>query len=161
MARHFVAAWETLIIRDDESRTELYGGNEFPPIEGRDLSHFDKLQLAIDELNLLIRYQREGVDMELSDDQELIIDWHEQRSEIYVPLSRDPRGDKMLVYRIAAATFNNQLAIDQAGNELFGIEPSRLREKPTTPSALQRQISRLPPEILQKIVESLCKITSV
>lgn len=161
MARHYVAAWETLIIRDELNRDKLYGGSEYL-IKEHDLSNIDKLHMAIDELNLFIKYLHEGDNMELSDEQDSIIDWHEQRSEIYVPLSREPRGDRMLVYRIAAATFNNQLAIDQAGNEILGLEPSRLDEKPTTASALQRALSRPSGvEAIAQFEESCRKFTSV
>lgn len=151
MLRHYLAAFETFIVRDDELFNELYDGKEFP-VAKRDLSEHDKLKPAIDELNLVFEYimldcrektsgEQSIVDdwrEKLSGNQDLVLDWHEQHSNVFEPLSRKPRGDKMLVYKIAAATFNNQLAIDQAGSEPHGIEPSRLKEKPITPSALQR-----------------------
>ncbi len=162
MLRHYLAAFETFIVRDNELFNELYGGKDFP-ISKRNLSERDKLNLAIDELNLVFKYilldWRESTSGEhglvvdwretLSDNQDLVLDWHELHSNVFEPLSIKPRGDKMQVYKIAAATFNNQLTIDQAGSELLGKKPSRLKEKPITPSALQRQISRTQPETLQ------------
>jgi len=47
-----------------------------------------------------------------------------------------PRGNKMLVYRVAAALFNNSLREAQ-------VRGKRLNERPTTPQALERALNRL------------------
>lgn len=63
------------------------------------------------------------------------IDWFEEQQYASRPISTAPRTDKMLVYRIAAALFNNQLSGAQSRGE-------RLAEKPITPDALQRALHR-------------------
>ncbi|MGZ4959539.1 MAG: hypothetical protein ACXV7J_09820 [Methylomonas sp.] len=127
-------AFDALIIRDNELRDELFSGKEFPPI--------DSQLKPSDEIALLLKYIKEGYSPELTQDEELVIDWHEQLNSLLEPLSTAPRGDKMLVYRIAASLFNNQLAIDQKGNAFLGIEPSRLDEAPITSQGIERAINR-------------------
>lgn len=62
--------------------------------------------------------------------------WLVEHSEARRPPSLEPRGDKMLVYRVAAALFNNALLQAHARGQ-------RLSEHPVTPSALERAINRL------------------
>jgi len=127
-------AYDSQVIRHTEHSKELYSSNEFPPL---------KMDITPEEeIALILRYNREGYSPDLTLDEEVVIDWHEQLNNVQEPISKAPRGDKMLLYRIAAALFNNQLAIDQKGNDFLGIKPSRLDEKPITASAIERAINR-------------------
>ena len=148
MLRHFLTAHGSCIARDDVEFNALYDGKEFPYM--RDLSTLDNLNLIFQYI--LLDWREKSTDTPglvadwretLTADQDTVLDWHEQHANVFEPLSKKPRGDKMLAYKIASATFNHQLAIDQAGNALLGIEPTRLNEKPITHGGLQRQISRM------------------
>lgn len=134
MLRCYEMAFDSWVIRDDECFNELYSGTEFQPLAS-------ELEPR-DELALIFRFNREGYSPDLTPDEESVIDWHEQLNRVSEPLSKAPRKDKMLAYRIAAALFNNQLAQDQKGDAFWGIAPSRLDEKPITPEGLERAINR-------------------
>lgn len=132
--RCYEMAFDSWIIRDNECFNELYSGTEFKPLD-------TELQ-PMDELALILRYNREGYSLELTPDEESVIDWHEQLNSVSEPLSKAPRKDKMVAYRIAAALFNNQLARDQKGDAFWGIAPSRLDEAPITRFGVEKAINR-------------------
>ncbi len=85
---------------------------------------------------LIMEWSKFGFDMQrFTPDQQTYLDWFEEQQQARNPLSTAPRSDKMLIYRVAAALFNNQLLEDQNRGD-------RLSEKPTTPGALQRALHR-------------------
>jgi hypothetical protein len=131
MLRCYQMAWEVQVVENPDTLPELYGGEDFPPadftMEG--------------QLRILARFKREEY-FGLSNDEERVVDWHDAQLDAYRKMSRKPRGDKMLAYRVAAALFNAQLACDQQGDPRLGLKPCRLDEKPTTPGAIQRALNR-------------------
>lgn len=91
-----------------------------------------------------------------TNDKDIQLLWFQYQADIYRSPSDAPRGDKMLLYKIAAKTFNSQLKDDQEGYPLLGIIPSRLDEEPVTAGAIQRCLSRMKkenPEILKQTLD--------
>lgn len=128
MIRCLETAYADTLIIDDKDRVDLLKSAPETNIS-------IERQLEILLLNIRAFSRDDTHEPTLSEEEQSGWDWVVEYGELQRTPSTKPRGDKMLMYRVAAALFNNALL--QAQSHGY-----RLSEGPTNASALERDLNR-------------------